>query len=95
MAKTVKYFIEFEAYEYAMSQKMEISKAEYTRQLKFMREQVEKTAIDEDTPVTENEIKVYDNGKTVETIITFQSGCAFTDLIKIECKEGYYFKPKK
>lgn len=93
--KTVKYLISFENFENSMCRDLEISKKEYDKQLKFMREQVKNTIIDEETPIRETNIRTYENKTTIETHISFNCGCAYTDLIKIECKEGYHFKPKK
>lgn len=92
--KTARYFIHFENIEYSMCQKFEISKKEYENQVKFMKNQVNITSIDEETPVTEIEPKIFEYEKYTETIITFQCACAFTDLIKKECKEGYCFRNK-
>ena len=92
--KTTRYYIGFENMESAMCSKMEISKAEYNRQMAYMREQVVATehneyTLDELSPV------VHDLGTTVKTIISFSMGCAYTDLIKVECKPGYCFTNKR
>lgn len=92
--KTVKYLIRFEAYEHEMSTEFEISKAEYERQLKFMQSQTETTIDDEDTPVESRELKSFRFPHSTQYVTTFQCGCAFTDLIKWETDEGFYFNPK-
>lgn len=92
--KTTKYYISFENLDYAMSDEIEISKAEYLRQLSLLRKQVENTKNDE-TPITERNVQIYDKEVFVKTIISFNHICAYTDLIKVECKEGYRFKTKK
>lgn len=91
--KTKKYFVEIEMCENNMMQRMEISKKEYDRQLKYMREQVEAT-IDYETPVVEPEWsgKVIDHPQTTEVIYCFNCGCCTTYLTKYETKEGYAFK---
>ena len=93
--KTTKYLISFESCEHSMCRDVEISKKEYESQLKFMHKQVENTFIDEDAPVREMTIRTYENKATIETHTSFNCGFAYTDLIKIECKEGYHFKTKK
>jgi hypothetical protein len=91
--KTARYYIQFENIEIAMSTQMEISKTEYTRQLKHLREQVIATETNEYS-LNENDPIVYDLGTATKTTISFNCGCAYTDLIKIECKDGYCFKNK-
>ena len=92
--KTVRYYIAFENLECAMSTKMEISKAQYTEQLKHLRKQVKATETYE-TPLEERPSQIYDHPTTTETVVTFVCACAYADLIKIECKDGYYFKNKR
>ena len=92
--KTIRYYISFDNLERPMSTQMEISKAQYNEQLKHLRKQVNDTETYEYS-LTENEPVVYDLGTTIETTISFNCGCAYTDLIKIECKDGYYFKNKR
>jgi redox-regulated HSP33 family molecular chaperone len=92
--KTVKYFISFENLENQMCNEFEISKAEYNKQIKFLREQIKNTE-DTEAPIEEMEERVLQNETLVKTIISFNCGCSFTDLIKMECKAGYCFTPKK
>lgn len=93
--KKVKYFIDFENFENSMCSHLEISKAEYKRQLKHLREQAVSTKKNEDEcPIVERPIRKFDHETTIETIIAFNCGCAFVDLTKIECKEGYCFARK-
>lgn len=94
MAKTVKYFISFENLENQMSTEIEISKSEYNRQIKFLRAQIKNTE-DTDAPIEEMEEKIYVRETSIETRNSFNCGCSFTDLTKIECKDGYCFTPKK
>lgn len=91
--KTARYFIKFENFEHSMCNDVEISKKEYNKQVKFMREQV-KTNIDSEIPVKELDTKTYEKETTIETVISFICACAYTDIIKIECKDGYCFRKK-
>lgn len=92
--KTTKYYIQFENIEVAMSTQIEISKAEYNRQLNHLREQVIATETNE-YPLEEKATEVCDLETYTKTIISFNCGCAYTDLTKIECKPGYCFKNKR
>lgn len=92
--KTTRYYIQFDNLEVAMSTQMEISKAQYNEQLKHLRQQVIDTENNE-YPLQENDAIVYDLNTAVKTTISFNCGCAYTDLIKIECKDGYCFKNKR
>lgn len=94
MKKTIKYFIEFEAYETSMSTKLEISKNNFNKQLSFLRKQVEESKNNE-IITEEAETKKYDYETTIETLYVFYTGCATTYLSKLECKDGYYFKRKQ
>lgn len=91
--KATRYYIQFENLECAMSTKMEISKAQYNAQLKHLRQQMIEVENNE-YPLEENDPIVYDLGTAIKTTISFNCGCAYTDLIKIECKDGYCFKNK-
>lgn len=88
--KAAKYRIVFEFLETDMCREMGISKKEFTRQLAFLRRQVEETTGNE-CPVTEGEPRVRDRETFVETMYHFSSGCAVTYLFALECKEGYRF----
>lgn len=92
--KKAMYCIGFEMVETAMSTKMEISKAEFEKQLAFLNKQVEKT-IDNEYAVEQMSVKTYETNSTYETIYHFNCGCADTYLYKTECKDGYCIKPKK
>ena len=93
--KKVKYFIDFENFENSMCSHLEISKAEYERQLDHLRLQIIKTCESEDeTPITARPVRKFEHETTIETITSFNCGCAFVDLTKIECKEGYCFARK-
>lgn len=92
--KTTRYYIQFDNLERPMSTQMEISKAQYIEQLKHLRQQV----LDSESceyPLNELDPTVYDLNTTIKTTISFNCGCAYTDLIKIECKPGYCFKNKR
>lgn len=90
--KTRKYTVETECCENAMLWQMEISKKEFDRQLKLMRNQVIVTA-EYETPVIEPEHsgKTFDHPTYTETIFVFQSACSVTFLTHFEAKEGYKF----
>ena len=94
--KTAKYLIEFDFLENDMVSTMEISKKEFTRQLAFLRQQIETTK-DDECPIVEPEY----SGRTKEgngytkTIYYFRSGCAETALIELNAKDGYYFMTDK
>lgn len=93
--KKARYFIYFENLETSLSTQFEISKAEYKRQLDHLRLQIIKTLESEsETPVTAMPIRKFEHESTIETITPFNCGCAFVDLTKIECKEGYCFARK-
>ena len=88
--KTAKYRIVFEYLEADMCQEMDITKKEFTRQLAFLRQQVENTK-DNECPVTECDTRIRDRETFTETTHHFTSGCAVTYLFALECKEGYRF----
>lgn len=96
--KTKKYYIENEFCDNEMIFKMEISKKEFDRQLKFLRNSViVSQQMGYETPVTEPEWsgRKVDHTTCTETIYTFMSGCCATYLTAFETKEGYAFKTKK
>lgn len=90
--KTRKYTVETECCENAMLWQMEISKKEFDRQLKLMRNQVIVSSGYE-SPVIEPERsgKVFDHPTYTETIFVFQTACSVTYLTRLETKEGYKF----
>lgn len=92
--KTKKYYISFESHDHLMCNKIEISKTEFNRQLTFFIKQIEATAEDEETPVEGHNERMYEHDHYIERIYTIQCGCSYTDLIELECDEGYYFTPK-
>ena len=92
--KKEKYYISFENLEHSMCSEIEISKSEYQTQLDFMRKQVKKTS-ESEAPVIELESKKYESETTIKTVHFFNCGCSYTDLSKIECKDGYRFLTKK
>ena len=92
--KTTKYSIQFDYLEQLGSTEIIISKAEFDKQLKHLKEQVKASEkFEYEYP---NELKEYSN-ETTQIIITtylFESGCANIYLKKYSCKEGYHFKTK-
>lgn len=91
--KTRKYFLEVEFCESAMIRKMEISKKEFDKQMKFLRNQTIMTQ-DYECPIVEPEWsnKKFDHTTYTETCYVFNSGCCVTFLSVLEAKEGYCFK---
>lgn len=92
--KTVKYYIQFDMCDTEMSTPIEITKATYTQQVKFLEEQVLATA-DYETPMDPARTTTRQCGNVIETTTYYTLGCATTTLIKQECLPGYHFKPKK
>ena len=95
--KTKKYFIENEFCDNAMITKMEISKKEFDRQLRFLRNSViVSQQMEYECPVVEPEWsnRKVDHKTYTETCYVFSSGCCRTFLTVIEAKEGYAFKNK-
>ena len=71
---------------------MEISKTEYKKQLKYLRERTKETVCEiqtEELPANEIDTECY-----IIFEHTFLRGCSFTTLQHKVCKEGYVFKPK-
>ena len=92
--KKARYFIYFENCENSMGSQIELSKKQFSEQLKHLKEQVIRTA-EKELPVEACETRVYDHPVSVETIYSFRCGCAITDLVRHECKDGYYFTTVK
>ena len=90
--KTKKYFLDIEFCEAEMVNKIEISKKEFNRQMKFLRAQTYLTK-DNECPITEPEWsnKKFEHETYTETCYVFNSGCCNTFLTILETKEGYCF----
>ena len=90
MKKVNKYTISFGSIEAKMSTEIQISRAEFNKQLSFLRKQIEATA-DEEYPMEERFRE-----DTTEALIartyTFTVGTGDTYLTHYECKPGYCFK---
>ena len=93
--KKSKCFIEFENLENTMLNKMEITKKEFDRQIKFLNERVEQTK-DEDE---ENKIEKRMYKKEFETYIVntyfYTNCCCDTILTEYVCKDGYKWNTQK
>ena len=92
--KKAMYSIEFDMGESAMSGRIEISKAEFEKQLSLLKKQIVATA-ESEFAVEELPYSSYETASTYETTYLFSCGCATTYLRKTECKEGFCIKPKK
>lgn len=94
--KTSQYIIETAYLENDMILRMEISKKEFTRQLAFLRQQIETTK-DDECPITEPEYSgsTHEGEGYIKTLYYFRSGCAETCLHEIKAKEGYHFMTDK
>ena len=91
--KTIKYSIQFDNLESLNSGDIEISKAEFNRQLRHYRNQISTTAENE-CPVEEHEPRVKEYDTYTETSYIFACACATVWLTEIKCKDGYCFKRK-
>lgn len=90
--KKEKYSIEIENLELEIMAPLEISKTEFKRQLKYLRDTKEEIACEiktEELPMKTTDTECY----TIYEHI-FVRGCSFTTLTKKVCKEGYSFKKK-
>ena len=88
--KREKFAIQFVSIETPVSLELPISKTEYTRQLAFLGEQIEKTKENE-YPV-ELTTTVNENEKITITRHRFSVGTGDTYLTRYTCKPGYQFK---
>ena len=96
--KTKKYFIENEFCDNEMVLKIEISKKEFDRQLRFLRNSViVSQQMEYETPVVEPEWsgRTFDHPTCTETVYTFMSGCCVTLLTVLDTNEGYAFQTTK
>lgn len=92
--KKVKYSIQFDYLEQFESTEIVISKAEFDKQLKHLKEQVKANGeLDYECPIELME-RSKENEQIVITTYHFQSGCADIYLKKYSCKEGWSFAPK-
>lgn len=90
--KTEKYTVEVENLELEIICPIDISKAEFKRQLKYLRDKTKEVACDiktEELPLRTTDTECY-------TIYehSFVRGCSITTLSRRVCKEGYCFKRK-
>ena len=92
MAKTEKYMIEVENLEMDIIAPMEISKKEYKRQLKHLRDTTQETICD--TTTLEVPMRVIEKECYIIYEHLFSRGCSITTLSRRVCKEGYIFKNK-
>ena len=93
--KTARYYIQFCGVENYLSTRIEISKAEYNRQIAFLNKKVEETK-DDEYPVENCVPSIFNETKeAITTIHFFNCGTSDVHLTKIECKEGYRFKNKR
>lgn len=92
--KKVKFSIQFDYLEQLGSMEIVISKAEFDKQLKHLKEQVKASEeFGYECPVELTEYN-NENEKIVVTTYLFKSGCADIYLKKYACKEGWSFAPK-
>ena len=90
--KTEKYTLEVENLELEIISPLEISKAEFKKQLQYLRNSKNEIACDirtKELGMRTTETECY---TTYEHI--FVRGCSFTTLSRKVCKEGYRFKKK-
>lgn len=92
--KTTRYYIEFDMVENQMCDRIEISKATYNHQMKFLKQQTCCT-MDKEYPVEHPRSIVHHHTNTIETRTWFCCDCATTTLIELKCLPGYCFKAKK
>ena len=90
--KTEKYTVEVENLELEIICPIDISKAEFKKQLKYLRDKTKEVACDiktEELPLRTTDTECY-------TIYehSFVRGCSITTLSRRVCKEGYCFKRK-
>lgn len=88
------FFIEFSVLDTDMSTRIPLSKAEFNRQLKFLRSQIVST-MDSEAPVSEIIIDRKETDTTIINYYFFNCGCADTMLVHYECKPGFTFKTKR
>lgn len=90
--KKVKYYLEFENIENSMLRKMEISKKEFEKQIKYLNQRVAETENEDDEfKIEKREYhKEFDN--CFEDVFYFTNACADTILSTIKCKDGYCFE---
>ena len=87
--KTI-YYLEINNYETPILHRMELTKKEYEKQLKFLKQQVEDTKED-DIPMTMTiRSKEYDT--YTATAHRFDLACSSTYLTCYKCKENFTFK---
>lgn len=93
--KTDKYIIETDIWEVDAHAPIEISKTEFERQLKFLRDKVSKSKSEEwEYKVEEREPIVSENDAQIVTQYRFYFPSGGTYLIHRKCKNGYRFKLK-
>ena len=92
--KTARYYIEFDMIENEMCDRIEISKATYNHQMKFLKQQTVCT-MDTEYPVEQPRTIVQNHAECIETRTWFVCGCATPTLIELKCLPGRCFAAKK
>lgn len=93
---TERYTIQTEIFEAYATAEMTITKAEFTRQLAFLREQVATAAREDwEQRVEEFPATVRDGKAVTETLYHFSFGGGATFLTHKVCKPGYHFTTAK
>lgn len=91
--KKIKYFLGSETYDCTTIYNMEISKKQFTIQLKELTKESKKTKEEEyESPLEILNKTINEKKEFIETIYWFKCAGTITYLTKIECKDNYHFK---
>lgn len=92
--KTARYYISVEVADTIVVAQMEISKAEYWRQMENFNKVVKETEGDEYSQAEINHNEV-DSDRILTVMDDLLHAGSHVTLLRHECKEGYCFKPKR
>lgn len=91
--KTIRYFISVENCECLLVSEMEITKAQFYKQMGDLLKETRDTK-DHEFKLDTLKEQTIETDSYIKTIYCFNCCCGYTYLTKIECKKGYCFKKK-